>query len=127
MGIQHTGDNGQILYQAKFINKLLPILPIRGRGKNKLPKWMKKHTRPSRMKDANDCVPPTVSCPEVAEVSVSRDRTVLAFQTIEDALRMESAFYLERQFSFAGKTFMLHWFDHSFDKMIQLLSLETGD
>ena len=119
--IVHEDDSGKRFYHAKFKNSLLPHTKIFGRGKNKLPKWMKKHFRPHRIEDAKSCVPPTVLSPEPTVVFLSKDRPTLAFESISSALQMEAAFYLERQFAVAGKTFCRHWFDHSLQEMLQIM------
>lgn len=123
----HEDESGKLLYQAQFTNSLLPHTKIFGRGKNKLPKWMKKHFRPHRIEDAKACVPPTVVCPEPRIVFLSKDRPTLAFEDIASALRMEAAFYLERQFAVAGKNSCRHWFDHGLHEMLAILVKIAGE
>jgi HrpA-like RNA helicase len=118
--LSHEDRDGSTKYHARFINDLIPVLPIFGRGKNRLPKWTKKHMRPQRAEDAQSCVPPNISCPKPNNRKLL-DRLTLFFDSIEAALRMEAAFYLERQFCFAGKSATRHWYDHNFQEMVQLL------
>ena len=40
----HKNDDGRSLYKASFVNYAVPPTPIFGRGKNKLPKWIKKNS-----------------------------------------------------------------------------------
>ena len=111
------------LYIARYRNRALPVMPLTGRGKNKLPKWMKStDMRPKRVEDAQPCVPPSVSVPEPRLVNFSKNRQGLAYESIEAALQMEAAFFLERQFSTASKTSTRHWFQHTLGEMIQILS-----
>lgn len=110
--------DGKALYRAYFINKWIPALPVVGRGKNKLPRWIKKNRRrPSTLADAKECVPPNVTCPALIE---SKDYGLL-FESLEDALKMEAAFWLNNQFCHAGKSSIRHWYAHSMDQMIDIL------
>ncbi len=111
------------LYSAKFINKLVPTTPVLGRGKNKLPKWIKKKRRPSNLEEAKECVPPGVECP----IITLRSDGSLLFDSIEDAVKMESAFWLNQQFCHAGKDWTRHWFAHSMDQMIEILQKSLTD
>jgi hypothetical protein len=107
------------MYNAIFVNKSIPDLPITGRGKNKLPKWIKKSRgRPSTVAEAKECVPPNIKCPNMVE----NPSEGLLFESIHDALHMEAAFWLERQFCHAGKASMRHWFMHPIDQMVAILS-----
>ena len=82
-----------------------------------MPKWIKKeHLRPTKIEDATDVVPPGVASP----VPTLVDKAI-GFESLEAALRMEAAFYLERQFFHAGKHSSKHWYDFSLDQMIHLL------
>ena len=118
--IVHENDEGHQLYQAKFKNSLIPPIPLSGRGKNKLPKWMKKgHPRPSKIVDVKDCIPPTIAVPEPFVVCVSKDTQALVFETVESAILMEAAFYLERQLAHAGKSSCRHWFDFGTAEIIE--------
>jgi hypothetical protein len=111
------GDDN-FLYQARFLNDSIAKIPAFGRGKNKLPKWIKKDRfRPSTIVEAKQCVPPTVACPTVVESAGSG----LRFESIEDALTMESAFWLNHQFCHAGKSGIRHWYAFSVEQMIELL------
>lgn len=107
--------------QARFINDLIPTLPLDGRGKNKVPKWMKKHMRPKCVADERNCLPPDVPHPKTSVVELSKDGPVLMYDSIELALRMEAAFWLERQFCWVQKGGTRHWYHHSIPQMIQLL------
>lgn len=119
--VVHEHENSTLLYRAKFKNGLIPMTPLLGRGKNKLPKWMKKDSRPKTVHDMKACVPPTIPFPEPKVVHLSKDRQALAFDTIDCALQMEAAFYLERQFAVAGKNTFRHWFDHGLTEMVNIL------
>ena len=120
--LRYETSNGKMWYQAKFINGVIPLLPVFGRGKNKVPKWMKKHSRPSSVEDAAACVPANVNLPTPITARVAKDGRAVLFESIEDAISMEAAFWLERQFCSAGKTWTRHWYDFTFPQMIQILS-----
>jgi len=111
----YKGNADHNLYKARFINDSIADIPVIGRGKNKLPKWIKKNRgRPSTIEDAKACVPPNVLCPKFVE----SDSDGLLFGSVEEALQMEAAFWLNRQFCHAGKR---HWYSHSIDQMIYIL------
>ena len=115
------------LYRARYRNRALPDMPLTGRGKNKLPKWMKSaDMRPKQVEEAQRCVPPAVPVPEPRLVNFSKTRQGLAYESIEAALQMEAAFFLERQFATASKTSTRHWFQHTLGEMIQILSLYSS-
>jgi HrpA-like RNA helicase len=109
----------EVWYQASFLNKGIPLLPVVGRGKNKLPKWIKKQNgRPTNIADAEQCVPPNVECSVITE---SKSGAGLMFGSIQEALQMEAAFWLEQQFCHASKSSTRHWYMHPMDQMIQIL------
>ena len=116
-------SDDKILYKARFLNESVPFTPVFGRGKNKLPKWIKKSKRrPTTAADAKECVPPTVECPTIVE---SKNDGLL-FESIEDAVKMESAFWLNQQFCHAGKSWIRHWYAHSMDQMIAVLEKHSN-
>jgi len=111
-------NNDDTLYKARFVNDSIGDISVVGRGKNKLPKWIKKNSeRPSTIADAKACVPPNVLCPKLVE----SDSDGLLFESIEEALQMEAAFWLNRQFCHAGKVDTRNWYAHSIDQMINIL------
>ncbi|MGK3760271.1 MAG: hypothetical protein ACI8RD_012588, partial [Bacillariaceae sp.] len=111
-------NNDDTLYKARFVNDSIGDISVVGRGKNKLPKWIKKNSeRPSTIADAKACVPPNVLCPKLVE----SDSDGLLFESIEEALQMEAAFWLNRQFCHAGKVDTRNWYTHSIDQMINIL------
>jgi len=117
------GEGGKSLYKASFVNSSIPTTPVLGRGKNKLPKWIKKNRRPTTLEEAKECVPPGVKCPMILQNSDGD----LLFESIEDAVKMESAFWLNQQFCHAGKNFTRHWFAHSMDQMIEVLQKHSNN
>jgi hypothetical protein len=121
ISIKYDSENGSgVMYKAKFINSSVDPVPVFGRGKNKLPKWLKTgKDRPAKMDDARACVPPSISFPvEVVEL----DGHGLVFKTIYGAVQMESAFWLEKQFCYGGKTCTRHWYDHTIEQMLRILT-----
>lgn len=90
--LSYKSEN-EIFYHARFTNDSIPIVPIIGRGKNKLSKWMKKHMRPNRIDDAKACVPPGVFIPTPYSGPILKDRPTLVFDSIGSALKMEAAFW----------------------------------
>jgi len=114
----YRGNADHNLYKARFVNDSIADIPVIGRGKNKLPKWIKKNRgRPSTIEDAKACVPPNVLCPKFTK----SDSDGLLFGSVEEALQMEAAFWLNRQFYHAGKVATRHWYSHSIDQMIYIL------
>jgi hypothetical protein len=112
-------ETGKVWYKACFVNTAIPFIPVHGRGKNKLPKWIKKNNkRPTRTADAQNCVPPNVKTPIMKEIPGGAG---LMFESIQEALQMEAAFWLERQFCHASKTSTRHWYMHPMEHMIQIL------
>ncbi len=114
----HKNDDGRSLYKASFVNYAVPPTPIFGRGKNKLPKWIKKNKRPSTLREAKECVPPGVECPLIVQ---RKSDDFLLFESIEDAVKMESSFWLNQQFCHAGREGTRHWYAHSMDQMMEAL------
>ena len=110
------------LIKARFINDIIPIVPLVGRGKNKLPKWMKKHVRPNHPSQAQNCIPPGISKRIKGIVfHHSKDRPILLYNSIQDAILMESAFWLERQFCQAQGGTKTHWYQHDLGQMMKVL------
>lgn len=77
--------------------------------------------RPSTVAGAKECVPPGIPCSDSMIFHLSKDRPILLYQSIEAAVRMESAFWLERQFCYVQKTRTRHWYQQNLQEMIQLL------
>jgi hypothetical protein len=125
--ICYDDPQGKSWYQAKFANSIVPKLPVLGRGKNNLPKWMKKHDRPSRTEDAMACVPEGTNLASLQPwaAKTSKDGQSVLFESIDAALRMEAAFWLERQFCTAGKASTRRWFHHTFQEMVHILQKHT--
>jgi hypothetical protein len=121
--LTYEDDKAEILYRAKYKNRALPTMALFGRGKNKLPKWMRTNDqRPRSIEEAMACIPPSVTIPEPKLVNLSKDRQGLAYESIEAALQMEAAFFLELQFAVATKSSMRHWYHQTLDAMINILS-----
>jgi hypothetical protein len=75
--------------------------------------------RPTSLSDAADCVPPAFQRHLDDKMSVLSvgGNSVVVFQSIEMAIRMEAAFWLERQFC---KT-SLHWYEQEITSMVERL------
>lgn len=109
----YTGavDDNIRLYQARFTNCNLCFTEPHHSTAN-LPNWYHGSVRPNTVHDALDCAPPmfrdTVlrSTLEVRR-GPSSSNTELVFTSIEMALRMEAAFWLERQFHHGT----YHWYE----------------
>lgn len=96
------------LYRAEFVNRGLVYMKPAG-SRKKMPGWIKQELeRPTKVEDAHQCVPPmfrdglTLLMVQVTKYG----RPLIAFTSIETALRMESAFWLERQFRTKE-----HWYE----------------
>jgi len=126
--LEFVYKNGNSRFQAKFVNDTIPMIPVTGRGKNNVPKWMKKNKRPICRVDALACIPPNVKSRKFKEMfeTQTTDGKAILFPTIEMALCMETAFYLELQFASATKSSVLHWYDHPFPHLLSLLLNQFG-
>ncbi|KAG7349171.1 ATP-dependent RNA helicase HrpA [Nitzschia inconspicua] len=112
-------ESGESWYSARFVHNEIPFLPVVGRGKNKLPTWIKKQRgRPSEIEDAQKCVPPHVKSPSIYKIPGGGG---LMFETLEEALQMEAAFWLEQQYCHGTKKSLRHWYMHPIDQMVQIL------
>ena len=82
---------------------------------------MKKHNRPHLVEDAKECIPPGIVGPEPMVGPPSDRPQTLMFDTLEAALKMEAAFWLERQFCYATKTTTRHWYQNDLGQMLEIL------
>ena len=116
--IFHRVIEGKNYYHAKFENRNLPY--VKHHDTHGLKKWVKEgRVRPNTIQDALACVPAQFSSKSFAEsirVSDGAD-CELYFDGMEMAVRMESAFWLERQFGKPTK----RWFEQDLSKMIERL------
>jgi hypothetical protein len=118
-------ENGRSYFQARFMNRGLPYIR---RKSDTLPLWLRQSNpscvRPNRISDAAACIPPSFSALLKGSFEISRDAFGgLVFETLELAIRMEAAFWLERQFA----TDTCHWFQQGdVDEMILRLISEYG-
>jgi len=117
----YTDSKGNVVYQARFVKKLIPALPLNGRGKNSLPRWMKRQMRPSSAPDERKCLPPQVARPKTSVISLGNNQRVLMYESIELAVKMEAAFWLDRQFCVHYKTGRRHWYQHDVAQMMAAL------
>jgi hypothetical protein len=115
------GKNGRDWFAATFIGSQVALLPLE--GKRNTPAWMKLDVpRPSKPKDAKQCVPPHFA-PRLtfwqAKVSIEEsliEEEMLLFPNLEMAIRMGAAYWLERQFFDEQR----HWYQVPFDTMVEL-------
>jgi hypothetical protein len=77
--------------------------------------------RPNSFAQAKNCVPPGIPCPKATVFHLSKDRPILMYDTVDSAIQMESAFWLERQFCYVRKSATRHWYQHTLQEMIQKL------
>eukprot|EP00526_Cylindrotheca_closterium_P001795 CAMPEP_0113641756 /NCGR_PEP_ID=MMETSP0017_2-20120614/21931_1 /TAXON_ID=2856 /ORGANISM="Cylindrotheca closterium" /LENGTH=1107 /DNA_ID=CAMNT_0000553135 /DNA_START=1 /DNA_END=3324 /DNA_ORIENTATION=- /assembly_acc=CAM_ASM_000147 len=117
----YTNSKGNTVYQARFVKNVIPILPLNGRGKNSLPKWMRRHMRPSSAPDERKCLPPQVPHPKTSVIPLANSQKVLMYESIELAVKMEAAFWLDRQFCVHYKTGRRHWYQHDVAQMMAAL------
>jgi hypothetical protein len=82
---------------------------------------MKKHMRPTSVVHERYCIPRGVPHPKTSVVNIMKDSSVLMYDSIELAVRMESAFWLERQFCLVQKSGTRHWYNHNMQQMTRLL------
>lgn len=117
--------DGKEYFHANFSNAGLPFTKPKGSLKNHPdPAWVRSvkpvRPRPDKVSDALDCLP--TSFQGAAQIVVGSIGGVqeLLFETIEVALRMEAAFWLERQFS----TTKEHWYQKDVTYMLARLRAE---
>ena len=111
------------------MKKAIPIVSLNGRGKNKLPNWMKRHMRPQLVSDERNCLLPKGTNPKKrgprkGGIPLGNKQTdvVLVYKSIEWAVKMEAAFWLERQFCVCNnKTGTRHWYQHDLSEMMTAL------
>lgn len=125
--IRSVRDNGgKEWYLAEFVGTAMPFLSMKKRG-GQLPGWLfqGKH-RPTTASQAMACVPPHFATiprftTKIAFSDYESGKAVF-FDSVETALRMEAAFWLERQFREASR----HWYQQTLQEMIgKATTLET--
>ena len=82
---------------------------------------MKRHMRPSSGPDELKCIPPQVPRPKTSTIPLENNQRVLMYESIELAVKMESAFWLDRQFCVHYKTGRRHWYQHDVAQMMAAL------
>ena len=123
-------DNGKDWFYAEFVGTTMPFLSIKNRVKTKgarLDEWLwQGRARPPTSKQGLKCVPPHFSNIPLlmAKISFSECESgkAIFFDSVEMALRMEAAFWLERQFMDTNR----HWYQQTLPEMIaKATALET--
>lgn len=114
--VKDTG--GKEWYLAEFVGTAMPFLSIKKRGG--LPTWIVQgRARPSSPKHAVKCVPPHLeNIPRYTvkvEFSDCESCKAVFFDSVETALRMEAAFWLERQFRESHH----HWYQQTLEEMMK--------
>ena len=105
--IYATTIDGSRWFIAFFVGTDIPFI----QRNSKVSAWLKhtdvKKVRPTTSSSAMSCVPPSFASKVAFELVVlDDDREVFVFESLELAVRMEAAFWLERQF-LQGKR---HWY-----------------
>ena len=112
-------DGASEYFQANF--QALELCPLVNKeADGTLPEWIKQRWKPTALLDVLDCVP-NMFCTDLLTGSFEGKGGVF-FQSIETAIRMESAMWLEGQFRVDSK----HWFQMSIDDMVGLLQRDAG-
>jgi hypothetical protein len=120
------GPKGKEWYLAEFVGTAMPFLSIKKRG-GKLAGWIcQGHTRPTNAKQAMACIPPNLVCIPCYATKIAFSECELGkavfFESVEMALRMEAAFWLERQFGESSR----HWYQQTLQEMMtKATTLET--
>lgn len=114
--------DGRDWFTARFVNEMIPLIPLRKRGHGDLPGWMSQG-RPSRPNQAFDCAPAQFgNIPYLSRAAcldgTNQKEKILFYNSIETALRMEAAFYLERQFRSAYN----HWYTLPLDELMEKMT-----
>jgi len=124
--IRAVRDNGgKEWYLAEFVGTAMPFLSVKKRG-GKLPGWIVQgRPRPTTAKQAMSCVPPNFAnvprfTTKIAFSECESGKAVF-FESVETALRLEAAFWLERQFGDWRR-----WYQQDLEEMLtKAISLET--
>ena len=121
-----TDNGGKEWYFAEFVGTVMPFLSLKKRG-SQLPGWLfQGRPRPTTASQAMACVPPHVAniprfTTKIAFSDYESGKAVF-FDSIEMALRMEAAFWLERQFGEVSR----HWYQQTLQEMMtKATTLET--
>lgn len=111
---------GKIYYQARFLSRGIPYLrKTSSNKKKKLPAWIREcpvKVRPETVGDALDCIPRGIDSGEILSVVIDEEPAII-FSRLDTALRMEAAFWLERQF----RTIKFHWYQQDLQQMANRL------
>ena len=117
---------GKEWFLAEFVGTAMPFLSVKRRG-GRLAGWVwQGNARPTNAKQALACVPPhmeNIAC-YTAKIAFSECESGKAvfFDSVEMALRMEAAFWLERQFCDSSG----HWYQQTLQQMLaKTTTLET--
>ncbi|KAL7470822.1 hypothetical protein ACHAXS_011092 [Conticribra weissflogii] len=121
-------------YRARFVNFSVP--PIRSKGRGKLtPTWIKKEWDfPNNIEDALLCLPPDFEAPKRCLIVINCDHlSGVWFSSVQDAVQMESAMWLERRFCNnrrvpRDKTSKspCHWYEQTIEQMVDTLVFERN-
>jgi hypothetical protein len=112
---------GKQYFYARFLNRSILYRKQANSIQAKqfiVPKWIRENEpRPSSVKDAINCLPPSFS--ELLGISVAAidGCNILLFSDVTSAMRMESAFWLERHF----RSSAIHWYEQSPVTMVEHL------
>jgi hypothetical protein len=120
-------SDGKEYFHANFSNAGLPFTKPKGKiSKHPDPAWVRSvnpiRPRPNTAADALDCLPPSLKDSVSIVVGSIQGAPELLFETVEAALRMEAAFWLERQF----RTIREHWYQKDVTYMLARLMAEHG-
>lgn len=120
-------------YRAQLVNFLVPRVRGNGRGK-RMPKWIKKGENvPRDLEGILSCLPPNATIPEIVTVKANGKLNGFWFGSgsIQAAVEMESAFWLEKQFCNNRQVVVrskrqpiLHWYEQTIDQMVASLLYE---
>ncbi|CAJ1934534.1 unnamed protein product [Cylindrotheca closterium] len=117
-----TSDDGTKLYQAFcFCTTYVPDPNLVGRGE--IPQWItNQQKRPSSLEDALACLSPQVPKPAVTVIPLNSGNPALMFESIEVAVHMEAAFWLEWQLCIGDNSGIRHWYQFSLPEMLDALA-----
>jgi HrpA-like RNA helicase len=105
-------------YYAQFDEGNLSFSPLSNCHTEALPTWMRqKEHRPGTINDVLACMPPSLLSESDLYTTKVKDHTVVCFPTVEWAIRMEAAYWLERQYCSKKK----HWYEQS----LQALTIDV--
>ena len=118
--VRVKGKNSQMWFCAEYVGS---PFPFSFQGRSSLPKWIRDGLlSPTKLKDARACIPEHFKGSNLwnarnVDFADMGARDLVLCPSLELALRMGAAYWLERQFGSGGR----HWFEMTLPEMFDTL------